>query len=229
MSMIGICKARAPYRNMLSPRPPAARSCFWQIGIGTGAFSSEEHFRRAAFVCSRQRQVVLEHLGTRRALVDLVLKDDPEKLSPLWNPVRLARELGQTREPGGSEPRRDAIARNGMFGAPTFRWLPAKSAIHTFLRAHACRFRKSRKRAIRERHDCHRGRRKTQNHLAGVSAFERSALGQKLGIKISRTGAQDSSCVLKGEGLLSCHWWKIHKFKIDLRRRCRNTRLPLRP
>ena len=35
-------------------------------------------------------------------MVDLVLKDDPEKISPLWNPVRLARELGQTREAGGS-------------------------------------------------------------------------------------------------------------------------------
>jgi hypothetical protein len=29
------------------------------------------------------------------------------------------------------EPRREAVAKNGMFGAPTFRWLPAKSAIHT--------------------------------------------------------------------------------------------------
>ncbi len=36
------------------------------------------------------------------AMVDLVLKDDPERLSPLWNPVRLARELGQTREANGS-------------------------------------------------------------------------------------------------------------------------------
>jgi hypothetical protein len=36
------------------------------------------------------------------AMVDLVLKDDPEKLSPLWNPVRLARELGQTRDAGGA-------------------------------------------------------------------------------------------------------------------------------
>ena len=36
------------------------------------------------------------------AIVDLTLKDDPDKLSPLWNPVRLARELGQTREAGGS-------------------------------------------------------------------------------------------------------------------------------
>ena len=36
------------------------------------------------------------------AMVDLVLNDDSEKLSPLWNPVRLARELGQTREASGS-------------------------------------------------------------------------------------------------------------------------------
>src|SRR5258708_11808311 len=36
------------------------------------------------------------------AMVDLVLKDDPDKLSPLWNPVRMARELGQTRGAGGS-------------------------------------------------------------------------------------------------------------------------------
>jgi hypothetical protein len=29
-------------------------------------------------------------------LASVVLKDDPEKLSPLWNPMRMARELGQT-------------------------------------------------------------------------------------------------------------------------------------
>jgi hypothetical protein len=29
------------------------------------------------------------------ALVNLVLRDDPESLSPLWNPIRMARELGQ--------------------------------------------------------------------------------------------------------------------------------------
>ena len=29
------------------------------------------------------------------------------------------------------EPRREAVAKNGMFGAPTFRWLPAKSTIHS--------------------------------------------------------------------------------------------------
>jgi hypothetical protein len=29
-------------------------------------------------------------------LASIVLKDDPEKLSPLWNPMRMTRELGQT-------------------------------------------------------------------------------------------------------------------------------------
>src|SRR6266700_4663730 len=29
------------------------------------------------------------------ALVNLVLRADPENLSPLWNPIRMARELGQ--------------------------------------------------------------------------------------------------------------------------------------
>lgn len=29
------------------------------------------------------------------ALADLILRDDPEKLSPLWNPIRMAREAGQ--------------------------------------------------------------------------------------------------------------------------------------
>ena len=29
-------------------------------------------------------------------LANLVLADDPEKLSPLWNPIRMARELGTT-------------------------------------------------------------------------------------------------------------------------------------
>src|SRR5436853_358809 len=29
-------------------------------------------------------------------IASIVLKDDPEKLSPLWNPMRMAREQGRT-------------------------------------------------------------------------------------------------------------------------------------
>src|SRR5262249_40566941 len=39
------------------------------------------------------------------ALVNLVLLDDTERLSPLWNPVRMSRELGQANR-----------ARAGSFG-----------------------------------------------------------------------------------------------------------------
>src|SRR5205085_2265834 len=34
------------------------------------------------------------------AFVNLVLLDDPTQLSPLWNPIRMAREVGQTNQTG---------------------------------------------------------------------------------------------------------------------------------
>jgi len=36
------------------------------------------------------------------ALVNLVLKDDPQQMSPFWNPIRMARELGQPNNFGTS-------------------------------------------------------------------------------------------------------------------------------
>ena len=126
MSMIGICKARAPYRNMLSPRPSAARSCFQNPGVilakmlkpggsvwfvlvflagsvlAQAPFPQRSTFEgQLSFVLANDK-LSLSIWERGGAIVDLVLKDDPEKLSPLWNPVRLARELGQTREAVGS-------------------------------------------------------------------------------------------------------------------------------
>ena len=94
------------------------------------------------------------------AIVDLVLKDDPEKLSPLWNPVRLARELGQTREAVGSA---------GHFGLcpPDAR----RSAFRKVGRGQSGEERRD----YRDRFPgalAHRA-----GDLAGISAFERSALG----------------------------------------------------
>jgi hypothetical protein len=43
---------------------------------------------------------------------------------------KLARGLEISSQPY-DEPRRDAVAKNGMFGASTFRWLSAKSSIHS--------------------------------------------------------------------------------------------------
>jgi hypothetical protein len=42
---------------------------------------------------------ILTHGG---AMTSLVLLDDPQKLSPLWNPIRLARQAGQPNDFGGS-------------------------------------------------------------------------------------------------------------------------------
>ena len=43
---------------------------------------------------------------------------------------KFARGLELSTQPY-DEPRREAVAKNGMFGAPTFRWLPAKSILRS--------------------------------------------------------------------------------------------------
>jgi hypothetical protein len=40
-------------------------------------------------------KITLVVLPKGGAMVDLTLRDDPEKLSPLWNPIRMAREAGE--------------------------------------------------------------------------------------------------------------------------------------
>jgi hypothetical protein len=47
-------------------------------------------------------KITLVVLPKGGAMVDLTLRDDPEKLSPLWNPIRMAREAGQTPRFGDS-------------------------------------------------------------------------------------------------------------------------------
>src|SRR6266436_4230671 len=55
----------------------------------TGEFEQQP----ALTIANDRLEVTLSAQGA--ALVNLVLRDDPEKLSPLWNPIRMARELGQ--------------------------------------------------------------------------------------------------------------------------------------
>jgi hypothetical protein len=47
-------------------------------------------------------KVALTVLTTGGAMVDFLLRDDPEKLSPMWNPIRMAREAGQQPRFGSS-------------------------------------------------------------------------------------------------------------------------------
>jgi len=49
---------------------------------------------RQALVLSNDK-VELTILTQGGAFASLALRDDPDKLSPLWNPVRMAREAGQ--------------------------------------------------------------------------------------------------------------------------------------
>lgn len=55
---------------------------------------------REALVVENER-LALTVLPQGVSMVDLVLRDDPEKLSPMWNPVRMAREAGQ-KPPSGA-------------------------------------------------------------------------------------------------------------------------------
>ena len=41
-------------------------------------------------------------LSTGSTFARLVLADDPEKLSPLWDPIRMAREAGEKNDFGGA-------------------------------------------------------------------------------------------------------------------------------
>ena len=69
----------------------SALFCFCSLALGQRAVTFED---RAGLQLSNDKLdlTVLTHGG---AMVDLTLRDDPDKLSPLWNPVRMAREAGQ--------------------------------------------------------------------------------------------------------------------------------------
>jgi len=54
---------------------------------------------RPALVLSNDK-LALTILTTGGSLANLALHDDPEKLSPFWNPVRMAREAGETSRSG---------------------------------------------------------------------------------------------------------------------------------
>ena len=71
-----------------------------------GAFAQKSEFLqkstfedRPALVLSNDR-LALTILTTGGSLAHLVLADDPEKMSPFWNPIRMAREAGDTRRTG---------------------------------------------------------------------------------------------------------------------------------
>ena len=79
----------------------------WRILIGTvlaaGAAAQAPTIRQATFeerpaLVMANGALELHVLPRGASLAGLTLSDDPEKINPMWNPVRMARELGQ--QPG---------------------------------------------------------------------------------------------------------------------------------
>ena len=68
---------------------------FASLAIPQTPFHRTAEFEQqpALAIANDKMEVTLSVQGA--ALVNLVLRDDPEKLSPLWNPIRMQRELGQ--------------------------------------------------------------------------------------------------------------------------------------
>src|SRR3954469_23484023 len=70
------------------------------LAIAWTAFSQDAEFLRKTTFEDRPAVVMsndkmeLTILTTGGSLANLVLADDPDKLSPFWNPVRMAREAG---------------------------------------------------------------------------------------------------------------------------------------
>src|SRR5258707_14850770 len=75
------------------------------VALAQNAFHRKTEFEQqpALTIANDKLEVTISAQGG--ALVNLVLVDDAERLSPLWNPVRMARELGQA-----------SRARAGSFG-----------------------------------------------------------------------------------------------------------------
>jgi hypothetical protein len=93
--------------NHLVMRIPAAFASFLALCItavaqspGTEFLRRVEFEERPALLLSNDK-IELTMLTTGGSFVNLVLKDDPERLSPLWNPVRMARESGEHRRGRG--------------------------------------------------------------------------------------------------------------------------------
>jgi hypothetical protein len=73
------------------------------IAQNSGAeFVKQTEFEGGPALLLSNDKIELTMLTTGGAFVNLVLRADPAKLSPLWNPVRLAREAGKPSRGGSS-------------------------------------------------------------------------------------------------------------------------------
>src|SRR5262245_29673676 len=77
-------------------RLPFLLSCLACAGLAqTSGFLKKSQFEGIPSLILSNDKLELTVLTNGGALANLILRDDPEKLSPYWNPIRYARETGR--------------------------------------------------------------------------------------------------------------------------------------
>lgn len=74
----------------------------WLLSAQTGAFLAEGTYEGTPSLTLSNGRMALTVLVRGSTVAALVLADDAEKLSPYWNPARMARELGQAAPTDGA-------------------------------------------------------------------------------------------------------------------------------
>ncbi len=74
----------------------------WLLPAQTGAFLAEGMYEGTPSLTLSNGRLTLTVLVKGSTVAGLVLADDAEKLSPYWNPARMARELGRTAPADGA-------------------------------------------------------------------------------------------------------------------------------
>jgi hypothetical protein len=92
----------------------------------------DPHLETAFFAAfSPRHRLVLTYVWRRADFPWLgIWEENHARTNPPWNGKSLTRgmEFGASPMP---ESRRQMIERGSLFGVPAFRWIPAKSAVHT--------------------------------------------------------------------------------------------------
>ena len=66
------------------------------VALGQSFVHDDGNFEGSPAVVLANSKIEITVTTKGSTLASVTLKDDPEKLSPLWNPIRMARELGRT-------------------------------------------------------------------------------------------------------------------------------------
>src|SRR6266436_9658757 len=78
--------------------PTAALCCLAGAALAQtpdSSFLKKSSFEEVPALLLSNDKIELTVLATGGALANLILRDDPDKLSPFWNPKRYARETGK--------------------------------------------------------------------------------------------------------------------------------------